>query len=169
MDYKYIEQLLEQYWRCETSLIEEEQLRSFFMMHKDIPAHLLKYRDLFVYQQLQQEVGLSTDFDARVVAEVEKPVVRARKLTLIGRFMPVLKAAAVIAVMVSLGNVAQHTFFGNDQLDYNYETYQDTYDDPEVAYKEVSSALMMLSEGINKSQEQHLADSVDAKVEMIKE
>ena len=92
MDYKYIEQLLEQYWRCETSLIEEEQLRSFFMMHKDIPAHLLKYRDLFVYQQLQQEVGLSTDFDARVLAEVEKPVVRARKLTLIGRFMPVLKA-----------------------------------------------------------------------------
>ena len=83
--------------------------------------------------------------------------------------MPILKAAAVIAVMVSLGNVAQHTFFGNDQLDYNYETYQDTYDDPEVAYKEVSSALMMLSEGINKSQEQHLADSVDAKVEMIKE
>ena len=76
MDYKYIEQLLEQYWRCETSLIEEEQLRSFFMMHKDIPAHLLKYRDLFVYQQLQQEVGLSTDFDARVLAEVEKPVVK---------------------------------------------------------------------------------------------
>ena len=36
----------------------------------------------------------------------------------------------------------------------------DTYDDPEVAYKQVSSALMMLSEGINKSQDQNLADSV---------
>ena len=35
-----------------------------------------------------------------------------------------------------------------------------TYDDPEVAYKQVSSALMMLSEGINKSQDQNLADSV---------
>lgn len=30
----------------------------------------------------------------------------------------------------------------------------------EVAYKQVSSALMMLSEGINKSQDQNLADSV---------
>ena len=49
MDYKYIEQLLEQYWRCETSLIEEEQLRSFFMMHKDIPAHLLKYSRITSY------------------------------------------------------------------------------------------------------------------------
>ena len=39
-------------------------------------------------------------------------------------------------------------------MDYNYDAYKDTYDDPEVAYKQVSSALMMLSEGINKSQDQ---------------
>lgn len=50
--------------------------------------------------------------------------------------------------------------FANETLDYNYDTYTDTYDDPEVAYKQVSSALMMLSEGINKSQDQNLADSV---------
>ena len=30
MDYKYIEQLLERYWNCETSLEEEQILRSFF-------------------------------------------------------------------------------------------------------------------------------------------
>lgn len=170
MDCKYVEQLLERYWQCETSLEEEAQLRLFFSS-EEVPAHLLRYKDLFVYQQVQQEVGLSDDFDTRVLAQVEVPVVKARRLTLVGRFMPLFKAAAVIAVMLSLGNVAQHTFFADEALDYNYDAYTDTYDDPEVAYKEVSSALMMLSEGINKSQDQLIADSVSATktVEMMKE
>ena len=45
MDYKYIEQLLERYWQCETSLEEESELRAFFS-EGEIPAHLLQYRDL---------------------------------------------------------------------------------------------------------------------------
>ncbi|WP_071147462.1 hypothetical protein [Bacteroides ihuae] len=169
MDYKYIEQLLEQYWQCETSLEEETELRAFFMKNEEIPAHLLQYKDLFAYQQLQQEVRLGKEFDMRVLAEVEPLIVKAKRLTLTTRFMPFFKAAAVVALMLSLGNAAQQTFFGNDKLDYNYDAYTDTYDDPEVAYKEVSSALMMLSEGINKSQDQHFADSIKAKAEVIKE
>lgn len=170
MDCKYVEQLLERYWQCETSLEEEFELRLFFSS-EEVPAHLLRYKNLFVYQQIQQEVGLSEDFDARVLAQVEAPVVKARRLTPVGRFMPLFKAAAVIAVMLSLGNIAQHTFFADEALDYNYDAYTDTYDDPEVAYKEVSSALMMLSEGIKKSQDQLTADSVSATktVEMMNE
>ena len=102
MDYKYIEQLLERYWQCETSLEEESELRAFFSKG-EIPAHLLQYRDLFVYQQVQRETGLGEDFDARILAQVEPPVVKARRLTLVGRFMPLLKAAAVVAFMLSLG------------------------------------------------------------------
>ena len=30
MDYKYIEQLLERYWQCQTSVEEERILRDFF-------------------------------------------------------------------------------------------------------------------------------------------
>ena len=54
MDYKYIEQLLERYWRCETSLQEEEILCAFFSQ-EDIPAALLPYRDLFTYGQREKE------------------------------------------------------------------------------------------------------------------
>lgn len=160
MDYKYIEQLLERYWQCETSLEEESELRSFFLK-EEVPAHLLRYKDLFVYQAVQQEVGLGNDFDKRILLQIEAPVVRAKRLTMVGRFMPLFKAAAAIALILSLGNVAQHTFFADETLDYDYDAYKDTYDDPEVAYKEVSSALMMLSEGINKSQGQ-AKDSVKA-------
>lgn len=112
MDCKDIEQLLERYWQCETSLEEEEQLRSFFS-RKDVPAHLLRYTGLFVYHQLQQEVGLGEDFDARVLAEVEPVVVKARRLTLAARFIPLFKAAALVAVVLSLGNMMQHSFFSD--------------------------------------------------------
>ena len=62
MDYKDIEQLLERYWQCETSVEEEATLRDFFAK-EEVPAHLLRYKNLFVYQQVQQEVGLGEDFD----------------------------------------------------------------------------------------------------------
>ena len=78
MDCKYIEQLLERYWQCETSLEEEAQLRAFFN-GSDVPEHLLRYKDLFVYQQLQQEVGVGADFDARVLAEGNRTAKRLQK------------------------------------------------------------------------------------------
>lgn len=113
MDYKIIEQLLERYWQCETSVEEESILRDFFSK-EEVPAHLLRYKNLFVYQQVQQEVGLGNDFDERILAEVETPVVKARRLTLVGRFIPLFKAAAVIAIFLSLGKVMQHSFTAND-------------------------------------------------------
>lgn len=74
--------------------------------------------------------------------------------------MPLLKAAAVVAFMLSLG-VAQHTFSPMKLwIIITILAAGDTYDDPAEVYKQVSSALMMLSEGINKSQDQNLADSV---------
>ena len=50
MDYKYIEQLLERYWNCETS-VEEEQILRIFFQQKELPAHLRRYRSLFTYQE----------------------------------------------------------------------------------------------------------------------
>ena len=46
MDYKYIEQLLERYWQCETSLAEEEVLRVFFSQD-EIPLHLIRFKEVF--------------------------------------------------------------------------------------------------------------------------
>ena len=86
MDYKYIEQLLERYWNCETS-VEEEQILRIFFQQKELPAHLRRYRSLFTYQEEAAGMKLGDDFDKRVLAEIERPVVKARKLTLYSRFM----------------------------------------------------------------------------------
>lgn len=113
MDYKDIEQLLERYWQCETSPEEEAALRAFFL-GKDVPAHLLRYKSLFVYQQKQREIRLGDDFDARILARIEKPVVKARRISVVSRFVPLMKAAAAVALILTLGNVARHSFVIND-------------------------------------------------------
>ena len=72
MDYKYIEQLLERYWRCETSLQEEEILRMFFLQ-ENIPANLQPYRHLFMYEQNEKTVNvLGDDFDQKILGMVEE-------------------------------------------------------------------------------------------------
>lgn len=161
-DYKYIEQLLKRYWQCGTSLEEEEELRAFFA-GAEVPEHLLSYRDLFVYQLEQRQIKISDDFEQRILSRIEAPVVKAKRITFMTRLAPMFKAVAMIAVVVSLGSVLRQSFFAEKSpLDYNYEAYTDTYDDPEVAYKQVSSALMMLSEGMNKSKDRHPPDSLKA-------
>lgn len=115
MDYKYIEQLLERYWRCETTLQEEEILRSFFSQ-EDVPVALLAYRDLFVAQreETKQEV-LDESFDERMLAMVdEQKPVKPIVITMRQRLMPLFKAAAVVAIILTLGNAAQIAFEPTD-------------------------------------------------------
>lgn len=153
MDYKYIEQLLERYWNCETSVEEEEILRTFFSQ-KDVPAHLLRYRSLFTYEQTIKKARLSDDFDEKILKliENEEAPVKAKTINFSQRLRPLFKAAAVIAILLTLGNAAQNSFTPqNAQKEYNYDHYQDTYKDPEVAYDQVSYALQMVARGLNDS------------------
>jgi hypothetical protein len=106
MDYKYIEQLLERYFQCETTLKEEEILRAFFTQ-EDVPVWLAKYKTLFDYEA-QREEPLGDDFDERILEMIEQQEpVKARVLTMTQRLMPLFKAAAVVAIVLTLGNAAQ--------------------------------------------------------------
>ena len=117
MDYKYIEQLLEKYWDCQTS-IEEEQI-----------------------------LKLGDDFDERILAEIERPVVKARRLTLRSRFMPLFKAAAVMILLFTIGGVVKQSM-GSDKADivYVYDQYSNKANDPQVAYEGDSVKTLFKSE-----------------------
>ena len=107
MDYKYIEQLLERYWNCQTTLEEERILRSFFSQD-DMPAQLLQYKSLFECESEIAEEKLGDDFDARIMQMVEQPkVVKLSRLTFKQRIMPLVKAVAVVAVIVTMGNMLE--------------------------------------------------------------
>lgn len=136
MDYKYIEQLLERYWNCETS-VEEEQILRIFFQQKELPAHLRRYRSLFTYQEAAGEVKLGEDFDKRVLAEIERPVVKARKLTLYTRFMPLFKAAAMMILLFTLGGVVKHAAGDSEGpgIVYVHDQFENRQGDPQVAYE----------------------------------
>ena len=104
MDYKYIEQLLERYWQCETTLQEEAILRTFFSQ-EDVPASLQQYKALFTLQQEKETLG--DDFDARMLEMVGIEEPKAKVISLTSRLMPLFRAAAIVAIILTLGNAAQ--------------------------------------------------------------
>lgn len=114
MDYKYINQLLDRYWKGETSLEEEEILRAFFSQG-ELPAELKPYQALFSYEmgEAKQE-NLGDDFDQKMMAMIEdeytKEPNKAKVVSLTERLKPLFKAAAVVAIFLTLGNAAQVPF-----------------------------------------------------------
>lgn len=111
MDYKYIGQLIERYWQGETSLEEEQILRAFFSQ-REVPASLERYRALFMYEQAQPKRDvLGGDFDERMLSMIgERQAVKARRITWGQRLAPLFKAAAVVAIVLTLSQAAQMSF-----------------------------------------------------------
>ena len=149
MDYKYIEQLLERYWACETSVGEEKILRAFFCQD-DVPAHLSRYKALFEYGRNEATHSLGEDFDRRLCALVQPekpaPAVKIRRLTPSCRLRPFFRATASVAIVLLLGMAAQHSFNREENAsgwDYNMATYTDTYQNPQEAYEAGIKALGM--------------------------
>ncbi len=146
MNTERIEQLLEKYWLCETSVAEEEELRSFFLQEA-VPGHLAKYKAMFEIQQEDTEAGLDEQFEERILQliqedkEEKKPV---RKFTL----RPVLQIAASIAVILGLWFSIQYL-----NQDHNDPWKQDTYQNPEQALAEVQKVLSMVSGQMERGQE----------------
>lgn len=121
MDYKYIEQLLERYWDCETTNEEESILRTFFSQ-KDVPARLLKYRSLFEYQNQAADISpLGDEFDQKVLASIyedieDSPKVVKAKVVSFGSYIkPLFKAAAIVAMVLTIGDAAQWSMGYNPQ------------------------------------------------------
>ena len=152
MDYKYIEQLLERYWQCDTS-VEEEAILRFFFSQSSIPSYLMPYKKLFSEERQLQKAQLSADFDERLLSQIQtQEKIKAKKTTWTNRLMPLYKAVASIAIILTLGNAAQSSFRQADetiQSDYNYESYEDSYKDPQTAYNQVSEALQMVSQRLS--------------------
>ena len=117
MDYKYINQLLDRYWKGETSLEEEQILRSFFSQIC-VPEELAKYRPLFNYEQTETKTDrLGDDFDERIMSMIDEPQelkVKAQPIRISQRFAPHIKAAAMVAIVLTLTQAAQLSFQSND-------------------------------------------------------
>ena len=145
MDYRYIEQLMERYWEGETTLQEESILRTFFSQ-PDIPENLRKFQPLFICE-LEKEEPLGEDFDTRILEQIgEAPV--AKVVTLRNRLMPLFKAAAIVAIVLTLGNAAQAPW--------------DIWEDPRDEYAKAKEQLGDTVNVLTTIQAENMSDTIQA-------
>lgn len=109
MNYQYIEQLIERYFAAETTVAEERILRAFFA-EGEVPSHLQQYAPLFAFTEQEQNVPevLGEDFDEKLLArlrakgDMPEVHVRAMKMTLGARLRPLGRAAAAVALLITV-------------------------------------------------------------------
>jgi len=143
MDSKQLEQLLEKYWNCETSLEDEKQLRDYF--RGEVPESLKETAALFRYFEMQQSESLEgAEFDAKVVKAIRHQPAKGKSISMISNFARI--AAGLIVVVTA-------TYFVRQEIRKAYPPeVVDTYSDPKLALEETKKALMLISKGFNKAQ-----------------
>ena len=157
MDYKYIEQLLERYWECQTTLDEEAILRTFFRQ-EDVPASLLPYRQLFLEEDALASEHVGKEFQEKVLRLVGEESTlpfgegmgagycKARRMTFMRRLRPFYRAACLGAILLTIGDAAQQSFTNEGDaaaaLQVAEQTSADSLQDITIGLPEQQSAAL---------------------------
>jgi hypothetical protein len=144
MDSKRIDELLNKYWNCETSLEEEQQLREYFR-DKQVPHQWKETAALFRYFDEHKKKALD---DGAFETEVLRKVTVPQR----GKMVKVLFNAMRIAAGVSVLLVATW-LVRNEVRQSTPQEMVDTYDDPKLALEETKKALMMISKSFGTAKE----------------
>jgi hypothetical protein len=145
MDSKKIEELLNKYWNCESSLEEEQQLREFFRQ-QEIPQQWNETAGLFRYFDLHKKKELKDpSFERTVMNKVDSGREgKTRSLVLNTMRM----AAGISVLMVAI-------WFAHQEIKKTNSTeVVDTYDDPKLAFEETKKALQMISKSFGTAEKQ---------------
>ena len=146
MNLQRIEILIEKYEKGKTSVKEEAELKEFFA-RDNVPFHLRSYKDLFTFFEMSAKEEIpGDDFDERILKSIgEDGVILISQQR--NRYIYIISGiAASIIILFGL-------YF---QFGLNKPAFEDTYDDPMLAYAETKKVLMMVSgnlnEGVNELQ-----------------
>jgi hypothetical protein len=152
MDYKTIKEILDRYWEGETSLKEEKLLRTYFNSNK-VAKELESFRPLFVYHKAQKSKTMTQSFEGLK----NKPIVH--------RLLPTwISVAASVLILVMAGTFCYVNQTTSDPAVFAVdESVKDTYEDPEIAYKEAKAALFLISKGLNKGMKKTKEGVIKAK------
>ncbi len=143
MDSKRLEELLQKYWDCETSLEEEQQLHEYFR-NENVSEKLKATADLFHYFEQQKNKSVNEQFDKTILGRLKKPKGKVTNL-----LQTSLRIAAGVAVLVVAVFFVREEIRKNDTV-----AMEDTYDDPQKALEETKKALLMISKGFGRAEQQ---------------
>ena len=146
MGSKELAEVAKRYWEGQCTEEEEARLREH-LLYGQVPQGLEDLADYLRYQESQKHsLSLDDTFDRKVLSSIEASNGRVFQLP------TVWKIAAGIALLV--GAFFMFRSLQGDGLPGSSQTmaeeFQDTYDDPELAYQEVKKALRMVSGGMNE-------------------
>jgi len=146
MDSKRLEELLQKYWDCETSLEEEQQLQEYFR-NENVPEQWKETALLFHYFESQKQKSVDVHFEGNVVTQLkEQPVKKGKMVNLLYNSMRIAAGVAVLLAAV---------FFVRQEIRKNNTVaMEDTFDDPQKALEETKKALMMISKGFGRAEQQ---------------
>lgn len=144
MEYNEIRTLLNRYWEGETSLEDEDLLRSFFAENQhNLPADLQEAAPLFGYFAAE----ISRDLPALPETDTPQPIV----VSMPRPWQHWMKYAAVLLMAAGLTYSVQQFKAKQDKdkttLAFNQE---DTFNDPDKAYAATKKALELLAKNLNK-------------------
>lgn len=144
--------LLERYYRGETTLPEERELKNLFLQN-DVPEELEDDRETFLFLSSlpQQETAppagleerLSKSIDRWETAGMRPPHPKADKPAL-RRMKWYTGIAAALLIAAGTGLYALKTA----------DRPRDTFDNPQLAYAEAQQALQLFATALNKGQDQ---------------
>jgi len=147
---EYIDKLLERYWNCETNGRRRAGTPRFLIPGRSAGSIPTVCSSL-AYVRQEQAVTLSEGFDERLKAAMDKETTETKKYITIRIFAPLLRVAASVLLIVGLG---VSIFFITREN--NKPGFVETYDDPNAAIKDASSALEVLSYALQKTEEASL-------------
>ncbi len=131
--------LMEKYWDGDTTLDEEKSLRGYYSAGK-VSAEFEAYTPLFVFFDQSQSLKMESDIAPPQPESIPGP---ARVISL--KWW--MQAAAAVIVLVGL-------FFVTRQQQQTSTTdmiaYEDTFEDPELAYEEFKKAMYYVSGKMNR-------------------
>jgi len=143
-DLKQIEELLEKYYSGETSLDEERKLHWFFQT-REFPSYLQPDADIFRYHYKQKKEEASATLEEKLTKLFDEQEHKNRYF-LSGRTIRLASTiAASILIVFALWIGVGRDIIRKQQI----ATYEDTYDDPQLAYLETKKVLLLVSEKLN--------------------
>jgi hypothetical protein len=145
MDSNRIDELLNKYWNCETSLEEEQELRQYFK-GSQVPGQWKETASLFRYFEESKKKSLEDQpFDPRLLEKVTVQQ-RGKAVRLLYNSMRIAAGIAVLVIAV--------WFVRKEVRTSTPQEIVDTYDDPKLAFEETKKALMMISKSFGQAEEQ---------------
>lgn len=144
-----IERLLAEFYEGTTTESQEEALRDYFKT-TEVPEHLQKDKEFFLslYQGADREVEVPAGLESKLSrlidekAEEEQRFFRPNKSRRNWRWLGSI--AATLLLILSLGYGVEH--LGKDVCP---PTPQDTFTDPEEAYRVLQATLLEISANLN--------------------